>query len=355
MNRPKDRASSEGLLPRMEARPWSDGKTFTYRYHPKGEKPITLGTDRVRAIQRVARLIGQAEDIGTVNALWDIYSDEDSPEWNDLSPRTREDYKSYAVPLLKVFGDVLAADITAPMVARYLRVERKKARTRANREISLLGNLIGLAIDRGEAEHNPCRGEQVKRNRERPSTVLPEAPQIEKLVAFAIAKDAAVKTGIGRATVVVLAMQFAALTGARQVEFLPLHWPHWPADGSPVRMKRGKQRHGTERHDRIEVSNALATLRTQLLAYQTSPMGPVFPNQDGNVYTASGFASMWGKLQRAALEAGAISARFNFHSLRAFYTTKHKETRDALPDMHASPTTTARVYERSKVGKRSAL
>lgn len=45
MNRPRDRASARGLLPRMESRPRKDG-LVTYRYHPVGGKPINLGTDR---------------------------------------------------------------------------------------------------------------------------------------------------------------------------------------------------------------------------------------------------------------------------------------------------------------------
>ena len=49
MNRPRDRASAAGLLPRMEARPWADGKTIAYRFHPFEGKPIPLGTDRAAA------------------------------------------------------------------------------------------------------------------------------------------------------------------------------------------------------------------------------------------------------------------------------------------------------------------
>ena len=47
MPRPRDRQSTTGLLPRMEARPRADGLT-TYRFHPlqpdgtRG-KPINLG------------------------------------------------------------------------------------------------------------------------------------------------------------------------------------------------------------------------------------------------------------------------------------------------------------------------
>jgi site-specific recombinase XerD len=348
--RSRDRESAKGLLPRMEARPRKDGLT-TYRYHPVGLKPQNLGTDRLKAIQRVLDMLGIADDRGTIARLWEQY--QDSLAWRALKPRTRSDYEDYSVHLLKVFGNEFASAITAPDVARYLRVYRADAPIRANREIALLGNLIGLAIERGEATANPCRGGLVKRNREVPLDVLPESADIEALVRFAAARDDAVKTKIGRSTVIMLAAEFAALTGARQAEFLPLHWPAFAED--EVRLERAKQHLGVKKVDRIAVSPALAALRARLLAFQTSPMGAVFPNRAGNIYTASGFASMWQKIITAALAEGAITQRFNFHALRAFYATQHKTNTGNLPDMHASPTTTAKIYERSKTGRRSAL
>lgn len=64
---------------------------------------------------------------------------------------------------------------------------------------------------------------------------------------------------------------------------------------------------------------------------------------------------MWGRPMREAAATGVIPTRFTFHDLRAHDVTEHKRTTGALPDTHASPTTTARVYERSKVSRRSAL
>lgn len=348
--KPRDRQSAAGLLPRMEARPRKDGD-ITYRYHPLGGKPINLGTDRLLAIQRVIDMLGIATDRGTIARLWVQY--QDSLPWQELKPRTQSDYRDYSVHVLRIFGDVRADAITAPMVARYLRKERSEAPIRANREIALLGNLIGFAIEQGEATMNPCRGGLVKRNREVPLDVLPEASGIEALVAFAAQRDADVKTKIGRSTVIMLAAEFAALTGARQAEFLTLAWPAFGED--EVRLERAKQHLGVKKVDRIAVSPALHALRSRLLAFQTSPMGAVFPNRAGNVYSASGFASMWQKLILAALAAGAITERFNFHALRAFYATQHKTSTGALPDMHASPTTTAKIYERSKTGRRNSL
>lgn len=350
--KPRDRETARGLLPNMEARPWSNGVTVTYRFHPKdGAKPVNLGTDRLAAIRKVLDLIGAATDTGTIGKLWAQYRE--STLWLDLKPRTRADYEDYSVKLLEAFRNMPASEITAPHVAKYLRVFRADAPVRGNREIALLGNLIGLAIERGEALTNPCRGGQVKRNRERPSDTLPAVEDIEALVRFAAARDAAVKTRIGRSVVVMMAAEFAALTGARQAEFLKLAWPAF--DEAEVRLERAKQRLGVVKVDKIAVSPALAALRGRLLAFQTSPMGAVFPNRSGNVYTADGFATMWQKLITAAIEAGEVKQRFNFHALRAFYATQHKIDTGALPDMHASPTTTAKIYERSKTGRRKSL
>jgi integrase len=328
----------------MEARPWRDGKTVTYRYHPVGAAPINLGTDRAEALRRVLELNGQADDSGSIGRLWEQY--QQSPAWAELKPRTQADYADYSAPLLAVFEDTRAADITAPDVARYLRKERASAPKRANREISLLGNLIGLAIERGEATHNPCRGGQVRRNPERPRQNAPAAGQIEALARFS--------EGRGRWALIARAARFAALTGARQAELLPLHWPAWDAD--EVRLNRAKQRKGVQLVERIASSQALAALRAELQAKAPDGrLGAVFANRQGNPYTASGFASMWQKLMRAALEACVVQQRFTFHDLRSHYVTQHKAQAGALPEMHASPTTTAKVYERSKVARRNAL
>lgn len=344
MNRHRDRKSAAGLLARMEARPRKDG-LVTYRYHPVGGKPLNLGTDRAEAIRRVASMNGQADGTGTIGALWKDYKKSD--EWDGLKPRTQADYEVYSVPLLAVFSSCHASSILAPDVARYLRVERKSARVRANREIALLGNLIALAIERGEATANPCRGGQVPRNKERPRTEAPDPADLRALVEHARAKG-------GTWPIITMAAEFAALAGSRQVEFLPLRWPQW--DAAEVRLDRAKQRLGVKKVEKVECSPALIELRERLQAVAVDGRaGAVFANRHGNPYTASGFAAMWGKLMREAVKKGVISRRFTFHDLRAFYTTAHKERTGNLPDLHASPTTTSRIYERSGVARRKAL
>jgi hypothetical protein len=55
-----------------------------------------------------------------------------------------------------------------------------------------------LAIERGEAGHNPCRGGQFKRNKERPRTEAPEAANIAALVAYAAQRGSVRVTAKGK-------------------------------------------------------------------------------------------------------------------------------------------------------------
>jgi integrase len=333
----------------MEARPWRSGEKVTYRYHPVGGKPINLGCNRDAAIQRVWGMLNAPPDAtalrGTVNALWDTY--QQTPEWRQLRERTQADYQACIRPLQRVFGKIQASAITAADIARYLRVERAAAPVRANREIALLGNLISLAIDRGEALSNPCRGRQVRRNRERPRTISPSADELQQLISFAKGKR-------GQARIIVGAAEFAALCGCRQAELLRLRWDEWPPEGPT--LTRAKQRRGVVKTEFVASSEALKKLRDELNALATHPqVGFVFRNREGNAYTSSGFATQWQKLKRSAIDAKIISTAFTFHDLRAFYTTQHKQRTGTLPDLHASPATTQRVYERSRIATRMAL
>lgn len=98
MPRPRDRASAHGLLPLMEARPWKDGKTVTYRYHPIGGKPIRLGTDKHAALRQVLDMTGQRDIWGTLRWVWEQYTDETqaakrATRWTKLADGTRADYR----------------------------------------------------------------------------------------------------------------------------------------------------------------------------------------------------------------------------------------------------------------------
>lgn len=338
----RDRQSASGLLPRMEARPRKDGLT-TYRYQTIDRKAINLGTDKQAAIRKVLDMLGRAPDEGTVKSLWRLY--QESPAWERLKPDTQRDYLQCSKPLLAVFGDVAASSIRPADIHRYLRVERADAPVRANRESSLLSNLLNVAVERGELDINPCK--QIRRNQEMPRRVEPELDQIQALVKFAYEKG-------GQWPVIVMAAEFASLAGPRQVEFLPITW--FNIDDREIRIKRAKQRKGApEIVDKVEISPAMAELIERLKLSRKNDCQTVFANRHGNPYTRSGFKGMWGKLMKAATAAGDITQHFTFHDLRAYYATQHKAQTGNQANLHKNPATTARIYERSTEAKRRAL
>jgi integrase len=342
MSRPRDRASSNGLLPLMEARPWKDGKTVTYRYHPIGGAPIKLGTDKVKAIRAVLDMNGDNSDRGTVAELWRLY--QESPEWVALSEASRVDYTQSSKPLLKIFAKMAPGSIKPTHCNRYLRVERIKAPIRANRELALLSNLMNLAVNRGDIDANPCK--QVRRNKEQPRHEVPETVDLSSFLAWAQARG-------GQSMVLAGMAEYAAIAGNRRIEFRPLHWPQ--VDDEIVRLKRGKQR-GHIVIEAVNISERLAALFERMRGLAKDPrVGPVFPNRDGNPHTERGFKSAWARLMAAAIKAGVLQKRIKFHDLRAYYTTHYKLQHGQLPDLHANPATTARVYDRSKEVKRRSL
>lgn len=343
MIRPRDRASAAGLLPRMEARPRKDGQT-TYRYHPMGGKPVNLGTDRAAAIRKVLDMNGRSSDEGTVGQLWRLY--QESARWKRLADETKTSYEQCWKQLAPVWEGGIVTAIKPSDVAHYLTVYRADAPIRANRELAVLSNLFKLAVTRGEIDRNPCR--EVSRNPEEPRTRLVEKSELQPFI------DWALKQG-DSAVVLVSMAEFAALTGNRRIEFRELHWPQ--VDDELIRLQRAKGRNGKAKRELVGISEALQAVLERMKARPGyNAMGPVFrAPRTGNAYKETGFKTMWQRLMVDALTAGVIQDRFTFHDLRAHYTTYFKLKFGELPEMHADPATTAKVYERSREVRRKSL
>lgn len=365
-----------GLLPRMEARVWSNGKTVTYRYRPAdGSKPINLGTDRVAAIRQVLDLTQRREGTGTLRWVWERYTDEGTPRhpkvtrWTKLTQGTRDDYRTAWRQIEAVFGDMQISLITSTDVARYVHVERADAPRRADIEKSVLSRLFGHGIKLGVCTVNATIG--VEPHGSEPRTQAVDPALLTKFLAW-IAKQSPQRRIIG------MGAEYASLAGNRKVEFLDLCWPQVeraPADErakilagttvgqlGEIRVKRAKQR-GKKRGEVIEVIEITPLLNDLLdrLDALREERGVdclyVFPTRDNMAYSARGFKTLWQRCVLAAIEDKVITAedRFTFHDLRAYYATVHKQQSGALPDLHKNPETTARVYDRNKEVKRSAL
>lgn len=350
MSRRRERESAKGLLPLMEARPWRDGKTVTYRYHPLDGKPVNLGTDRDAAILQVLQLARRAPDSGTLAEMWRLYQQTD--DWRALAPSTQADYRMCWAQLEQRFGRMPPRSITALHCRKYLRFERADASVRANREMALLSNLMNVAIDSGDVEVNVCR--HVRRNKERPRAMAPEPSTLQRFLAWALARGGSAATLAGMA-------EFAARSGSRRVEFREVCWPQVGPD--EIRLMRAKQRADAPSIVEVlaispEMGALLARMR---LISGADKLGPVFPAARGGAYRERAFKSAWSRLMADALDDSVgppvllAGQRFTFHDLRAYFTTEHKRRYGQLPDLHKDPGTTARIYDRSREVKRRAL
>lgn len=344
----------DGLLPRMEARPWSDGVTVSYRYHPLGGKPIALGTDYEAALRTVMTLNGRRDDHGSLRWLWERFTDAARPaaRWRKLAETTRADYRGAWRQIDRVLGgDLPAASITSPQIARYVHIQRADAPRRADIEKALLSSLFKYGILLGVCTTNPTAG--VEPHGSEPSAVTPQRDALEAFLAW-LAGQTPQRRRIG------LMAEYASLAGSRRSEFLDLAWPQVDRFvGGTIRTKRAKQRGGRrgEVIDAVEVTPALLSVLERARALAPEGNLYVFPNEDGNAYSPRGFATMWQRCMVAAIHAKVIteSQRFNFHALRRHYVTRHRGERGDLPNLHADRRTTSRVYDATRIERRKAL
>lgn len=355
--RPRVLASAMGLLPRMEARRWNDGKTVTYRYRPVDGNPINLGTDRAAAIRKVLDMLGESKDQNTLQWVWDRFTEKDDKDkyrvkrWRDLAESSKADYRQAWRQINKTFGKMHISDIDSTMVARYVHVERADTPKRANTEKALLSNLFAHGILLGACKVNATDGVQPHKLESRT-----EAPDSEVLAAFLewLGKQTPQRRIIG------LAAEYASLAGNRKVEFLRLTWPQVDRVAGVVRTFRAKQRGGKRERvvEEVEISPSLAAVLDRLEAIRPDrECLYVFPTRDGNSYSDSGFKALWQRCILNSIEEKVIDkkTRFTFHDLRAFYATTHKAKTGNLPDLHKNKETTARVYDRTKTVFRKAI
>lgn len=136
----------------------------SYRYNSRsGDSQVIADKDATReeVIQAYEQLIN---DDATLKALWEMYRVSD--RFTQLAPKTRDDYAKSWKTLSLVFGSVDAKDIESHHIRRYM--DLRPAKVAANRERSLLNNLMRFGIEYNWVSHNPVP--VVKPNKETPRT-----------------------------------------------------------------------------------------------------------------------------------------------------------------------------------------
>lgn len=182
MGRRRKDGNPLGLEPRVE---FHHGQ-FTYR-HRDGRRE-QLGTDLAKANERARVYNDPAQRYGTLGYFLDLYIAEAKAGrlLRPKKPRTIADNEIEAGFLKTVFEKVFPSDLAAhpELIAQYR--DKRTAKVRANRELSLLSALYTWMIERGHCPGlttNPLR--EIQRNPESPKDRYVEDDEYRAVYAIA--------------------------------------------------------------------------------------------------------------------------------------------------------------------------
>ena len=241
------------------------------------------------------------------------------------APRTQRDNRAELENLKKAFGHIANPAMVKPIhVYQYLDARGKVARTRANREFSLLSHIFSYAIRWGIVESNPCR--DVKKFSEKPRSRYVQDWEYQAVYNLS-------------PPLIQAAMELAVITGMRQGDILAIKRYDMTEEGlSIIQAKTGKKQI-------FESTPALRAAIDQALNIErTASSFWVFATSTGTRITSSGFQTAWQRLMNTAIEKAVIKERFTFHDLRAKAGSEAEDGTRLLG--HQSPATTNRIYKR---------
>lgn len=335
MGRP--RKNNSHLPPRM----YLKGKS--YWYAAKGGW-INLGRELPAARTKWAELENTNAPAETMAAVIGRYMREIVPE---KAASTQASNKLEAATLTKVFGTMKPAEIESSDVYDFMQARAKTSRVRANRERSLLQDIMRHAIMWGHCKDNPVR--EVKPFKETPRTRYVTDGEFEAVKSVA-------------PPVVAAMMDLARLTGQRLGDLLALRKDAITADGLVITQSKTARK----RPVRLCIGwtpalrGAVKRLETLERPFASTHL---VTSQDGTPMTESGWKTAWHRTMGKALAPGkdgappVLAERFHFHDLRAKTVTEMKEAgRDARAlSGHASDAMVEKVYDRRRVKKATPL
>lgn len=295
---------------------------FFYVTNPD-RKWIRLGQNESEMYQALAKLKSTDVRQGLMSEFFERYEKEIIPT---KAPRTQIDNLSEIKNLKQAFGTMRPEHIKPKHVYAYMDARGAKAKTRANREKSLLSSIFSYLIRWGVVEDNPCKN--VKGFQEKARNRYVEDWEYEAVLSLA-------------SPVLRAAMEIAATTGMRQGDILKLKYNDLTENGVPVTQnKTGKK----------QIFEWTPALKEAIQSAKQHPRHAdsliyIIANERGQQYTSEGFKCNWQRLMNKALETGVINERFTFHDLRAKAGSDAEDNAQKLLG-HASATTTKRVYER---------
>lgn len=254
-----------------------------------------LGKDPAIAIKRAEHLNSQWDEIrlcrsdhrpqetpGTFNAL--ISSIQESSEYRDKKPRTKEEF-DYAVGIAgEVFGPVQVSAITPDRCRRfYDKLRTQGSVHKAAKVAKWLRYSLGFAERAGLIASNPARSFKIRHPAAREALWRPD--QIRAVMAKAYEE--------GRPCVA-LAVQIAYDTALRQGDILALTWGQFADDR--LMVKQGKTGKALE----VPISEETGRLIRISSATIPLPTAPIIRGPHGRAYKKDNFVHRFRDICRAA-------------------------------------------------------
>lgn len=334
------------------------GGKLAFSLTARANNAAEVAAVRKDAIGRAEILNGHAAPPGTTGALITAYF-----VWQDKLPRDSEDRKAEGTlienkrekkNLEKVFGLMPPQDIRPKDVYGYLAARADRgAPAKANKEIALLSAILEFGRRKGLLEINPCR--DIRYNKTRPSTKFVEWSHVEYAIAEARRRG-------GSYLVLALCVMCAYLTVSRPTEMRMLQRRAESDDGILIPVGKRKAGHA-QKVKLIEWSPELRAVIDEAKAVQRTTSVYLFANSDGQVYTRSGWNTIWTRLmiycETRAKEEDVTFERFTLANMRPTSITDRLDSNDATTRTgeasgHADGRMVAKVYDRRTVKRSKA-
>jgi hypothetical protein len=316
--------------PRTKTPSWLPKRVYPHRqqyiFRPLGKKPIPLGpiSDPGACLKKYAEIVGPTGTPRTLGDVIDRYLLEIVPT---LAPRTQEDYRAYCGKLRQSLGHMLPDEVTINDLYDYH--DARKARVRANREITVLGVIYKHAIRWRAARGNPVS-----------DFLFSAEPPRDRIVSGSERRRFS-RAYCPRWLRGYLALKL--LTGRRQGELLKLNRFSEKPSGIAFRILKKRK----ERELIVSWTPRLRKVWKWLLALpRPADKAEIFIGDRGSPVNARSLKSVWQRAMQRWEASG--NTRFWEHDLRAF-TAGAAESDERARELldHGSIAVTRKSYRRT--------
>lgn len=307
--------------------------------HWDGKKRFRLGKTLPEAYREWSKRIDARETASTIAQLLDRYLLEVVPT---KAPKSQTENVRYISRLRAVFGAMPLSAFKPPHVYKY--VERRGAKTAAHREIEVLSHAFTKAVEWGDIDRHPFKGE-VRLASERPRTRYVEDWEIIECLSLNSRRKK------GSVVAIQAYIRLKLMTGMARSDLLRLTADNLKEDG--VHNQRHKTRETTGKATIYlwtpELRKAVALTREARPALSSF----LFCKRNGEGYfdeatgEAHGWDSMWQRFMDRVLSETKVTKRFTEHDLRAKCASDAKSLDHARALLaHSDARTTEAIYRR---------